>query len=248
VTIVHNEEFFLPIWLRYYATFFATEDIYVLDHDGTDGSAERGGFVRIPVTHPTVDHQWMRDTIQSLQHELLERYDAVVVTDVDELVVPDPQIGTLGDYIENFADDFVNCRGVEIVHSRDEEPSYDPTRLILDQRHYWKWNGWYDKPALAREPMEWIPGFHSRTDGATNDDPNLYLVHLHRLDYEACRERHQLRRGMSWNDDDYEKGWALYNRIVEEREFDRWFYRDVITPGSPLFELERIPPHWHGAF
>ena len=248
VTIVHNEAFFLPIWLRYYSRFFAPDDIYVLDHDGTDGSADSDSFVRIPVSHETVDHTWMRDTVQALQHELLERYEAVVVTDVDEIVVPDPRVATLGEYIEHSTADFVNCRGVEIVHVRDEEPPYDPTLPILDQRHHWKWNAWYDKPALARVPMSWIPGFHMRSDSAANPDANLYLVHLHRLDYHACRQRHLSRRKLPWNQLDFERGWALYNRIVDDEEFDRWFYRDLVTPGQPPFELERVPPYWSGAF
>ncbi len=152
ITIVHNEEFFLPIWLRYYGRAFAADDIYVLDHDSTDGSTDSDGFVRIPVSHETVDHVWMRDTIQALQHELLERYEAVLVTDVDELVVPDPRVGSLREYIDGLTDDFVNCRGVEIVHARAEEPPFDPSLLVLDQRHYWKWNPWYNKPALAECP------------------------------------------------------------------------------------------------
>jgi Glycosyl transferase family 2 len=245
---VHNEKAFLPIWLRYYGAFFAADDIYVLDHDTADGSTDGGGFVRIAVSHETVDHIWMRDTIQSLQHQLLERYDAVIVTDVDELVVPDPRVGTLGEYLERSTDDYVNCRGVEIVHVRDEEPPYDPTLPVLHQRHYWKWNRWYDKPALARVPMDWIPGFHTRTDSASNPDPNLYLVHLHRLDYDTCRERHQSRRQLQWNQHDFENGWALYNRIVEEEQFDRWFYHDLIRPGTPPFKLLRVPDHWKGTF
>ncbi len=96
--------------------------------------------------------------------------------------------------------------------------------------------------------MSWIPGFHMRTDSVANPDANLYLVHLHRLDYDACRERHVARRQLPWNQHDFEKGWALYNRIVDDREFDNWFYRDLVTPGAPPFELERVPQHWRGAF
>jgi hypothetical protein len=247
-TIVHDESFFLPIFVGYYSQFFGPDDIYVLDHDSTDGSTKRDDIVRIPVSHDTVDHVWMRDELQGLQHELLRRYKAVIVVDVDELVVPDPRVGSLGDYLDTFTSDFVNCHGVEIVHEKDQEPAYDPSRPILQQRQYWKRNAWYDKPALACAPMEWIPGFHTRPDSRTNHDDNLYLVHLHRMDYDACLERHRRRRRVQWNKRDFDEGWATYNRIIDEEEFDRWFYYDLVTAGTPRFELEPIPGHWKRAF
>jgi hypothetical protein len=42
--------------------------------------------------------------MQSQQHRLLETHDVVLVTDVDEIVAPDPDWGTLGDYIDEFND------------------------------------------------------------------------------------------------------------------------------------------------
>ncbi|MDP9294702.1 MAG: glycosyltransferase family 2 protein, partial [Actinomycetota bacterium] len=100
ITMVHNEPVFLPIWLGYYSRFFRPQDIYVLDNESTDGSTERDGFVRIPVEHDTVDHVWMARTIEEHQHELVDRYDAVLVADVDEIVSPVPEWGTLADYID----------------------------------------------------------------------------------------------------------------------------------------------------
>jgi hypothetical protein len=245
---VHNEPFFLPIWLRYYSTFFEPDDIYVLDHDTDDGSTDREGFVRIPVSHDSVDHVWMVETVQALQNELIERYNVVVVTDVDEIVAPDPRTGTLGDYMARMRDDFVNCHGVELIHLRDEEGPYDPALPILDQRHYWFDNYLYNKPALARVPMHWAPGFHTRIDEETNPDPALYLVHLHRLDYCACRARHETRESRQWNNRDLYRGWAFHNRIVAEDEFDQWFYRGLPDPETPLLPRTRIPAHWRGAF
>src|SRR5436190_17272313 len=45
LTMVQNEAVFLPIWLRYYSRFFGPDDLYVLDHDTSDGSTDRDGFV-----------------------------------------------------------------------------------------------------------------------------------------------------------------------------------------------------------
>ena len=164
--------------------------------------------MRIPVHHDSVDHTWMVETVRGLQHELLDRYDAVLVTDVDEIVSPAPDWGTLGDYIDEFGEWFVNCIGYEILHMVDREGPYDPSRPILDQRGYWFANGAYNKPALATGPMDWLPGFHHRADGQVNPDPNLYLIHLHRMDFDICRERHRGRRGRAWNEADLGEGWA----------------------------------------
>jgi lipopolysaccharide biosynthesis glycosyltransferase len=243
-TIVHNEAVFLPIWLRYHRRFFAPEDIYVFDHESTDGSTSGGGFVRIPVTHDTVDHTWMVTTLQAHQHELLERYDVVLTLDVDEVVVPDPDPGTLGDYLDRFDEEYVNCLGYELLHVADE-PALDPDRPILDQRRWWFANDGYDKPALATQPTVWEPGFHSLAEGHANLDPDLRLIHLHRMDYAICRERHRHRRAREWNQRDVAYGWANHNLLAEGEEFDRWFYEDSSFEGISI-ELERIPARWRG--
>lgn len=249
ITIVHDEAAFLPVWLGYYSRFFAAADIYVLDHQTTDGSTDRDGFVRIPVSHESVDHTWMVRTIESVQHELLDGvYDTVLVTDVDELVAPDPRHGTLGDYLDRFDEDFVNCLGYEILQLPDEAP-LDPDRPVLEQRRWWFANDGYDKPALATVPMTWKPGFHSRADGEMNLDPDLRLVHLHRMDYGICLARHRQRFELAWDERDVGAGWASHNRIAEEDEFDRWFYEDSCFEGAGIhIDPEPIPSAWRGLF
>jgi glycosyl transferase family 2 len=246
LTIVHNEPVFLPIWLRYYSRFFAPEDIYVLDNDSTDGSTEREGFVRIPVSHESVDHTWMVRTIESHQRELLDRYGAVLVTDVDEIVVPRPEDGTLAEYIERLEEEFVNCVGYEVIHMIDREGPFDPSRGVLDQRGYWFPNSAYSKPALTTKPCRWEPGFHAREDGRRAPDPDLYMIHLHRMDYEICLERHRYRRGRPWRDLDLEERWASHNLIVDDAEFARWFYQEGYLDVE--LRVQRIPASWRGLF
>jgi hypothetical protein len=247
VTIVHDERVFLPIWLRYYGRFFAPGDIYVLDHETTDGSTDRGGFVRIPVSHDTVDHTWMVEQLQGLQHELLDRYDAVLVTDVDEIVAPVPELGTLGGYLDRFDEGWVNCLGYELLHLRDREPPLDLARPVLDQRGFWFHNDAYSKAALATEPMTWRPGLHGRADHKLNVDPDLRLIHLHRMDYDLCLERHRTRSRRRWAEQDASEGWAAHNRIVDEEAFADWFEHDS---SFPLLEIrtEPIQPSWRGLF
>ena len=246
-TIVHNEAVFLPIWLRYYSRFFGPKDIYVLDNDSTDGSTQRPGFVRIPVSHDRVDHVWMVQTVEQLQHELLGRYDVVLVSDVDEIVAPDPSWGTLADYLGRLEEEFVNPLGYEVLHLADREPPLDADRSVLEQRGHWFANDAYDKPILATVPMRWTPGFHASADGRHNYDPDLRLIHLHRMDFEICRARHAARAQRPWNDRDLERRWAIYNRVADGAAFERWFYADSGFEDEGIhIALERIPRHWRG--
>jgi hypothetical protein len=247
ITIVHNESVFLPIWLRYYSRFYAPEDIYVLDNDSSDESIASGGFVRIPVEHPSVDHVWMVQTIESLQHELIERYDSVLVTDVDEIVALRPALGTLGDYLDRFDEEWVNCLGYELLHLRDTEPPLALDRPILAQRGHWYFNGAYDKPALATTPMSWKPGFHGRSDSQFNVDPDLRLIHLHRMDYDICLERHRVRNRRPWAERDARKRWAVHNQITDEAAFARWFYEDSSVEYVAV-DPEPIPVAWRELF
>ena len=247
ITMVHNEPVFLPIWLRYYSRWFRPDDIYVLDNETDDGSTDRPGFVRIPVDHDTVDHTWMVRTIERLQHELLDRYDLVLVTDVDEIVTPVPEWGTLGDYLDRFDEEWVNCLGYELLHVPESEPPLRLERPILDQRGHWFFNDGYNKAALATAPLTWKPGFHGRADQHFNLDPDLRLIHLHRMDHGICRERHRTRKRKAWAAEDAARGWAVHNQISEDAEFDRWFSEDSGFPLIPI-RLERIPATWRGRF
>jgi Glycosyl transferase family 2 len=248
ITIVHNEPVFLPIWLSYYSRFFAPEDIYVLDNESNDPVIESGGaFRRTSVPHGRVDHMWMVSTVQAVQHDLLRSYDIVVFSDVDELIVPVPTLGTLGDYLDRFDEPWVNCLGYEILHLRDREPPLSLQQPILAQRHHWFYNDAYDKAAVTTVPIEWRPGFHGRSDGAYNLDPDLRLVHLHRVDYDICLARHRTRSRRPWAVQDEQLGWAAHNSITEEPEFARWFYEDSCFEDLDI-HLEEIDPVWGHAF
>lgn len=242
--MVRNEAFLFPIWLAYYQRFFGPEDIYVLDHQTSDGSTDGDGFQRIMVDHPRMDAAWMRDMLEHHQHDLIRRYDVVAIADVDEWLVPDPEVGDLGQYLDDFDAPFANTRGREIGQHPSEH-AYDPTLPIFEQRRYWFSNSIYSKPVVAREPMHWVPGLHARSDYQTARDENLYLVHLHRLDHDECRRRHLIRSAMDWHDQDISENWGTHNLITAEDEFDRWFYgsRTAFVEGwldNPI-EWEEIP-------
>jgi hypothetical protein len=245
ITIVHDEPVFLPIWLRYYSRFFAPEDTYVLDNGSTRSTVAGGRFVRIPAAHDTVDHTWMVRALENLQHRLIARYDVVLVTDVDEIVAPNPASGNLGQYLDRFDEEWVNCLGYEVLHMKDHEPPLRLDEPILAQRGHWFFNDAYDKAALATVPMHWRPGLHGRSDFHYNLDPDLRMIHLHRMDYDICLARHRARSRRRWAEQDRLKGWAVHNRIVDAAEFARWFYEDSGFENLQI-KPERIPDPWRG--
>ena len=242
VTLVRDEQVFLPIWLRYYQQFFAPQDIHVLDHGGADALAGEFGFTRVPIHQPVFGAEWQRDTVQGYQHDLLDRYDVVLFADADEIVAPDPVTGDLGDYLDTFDQDFVTCQGYEVLHVTEREPAFDPAAPVLAQRSYWYRNDVYSKSLLARVPMLWNLGFHHRLDQKKNVDPTLYLLHLHRMDYELCLARHKNRAAFPRAAKDRAQGWGYQNRITDPAGFREWFYQD--SCGGGAIQPEQIPAHW----
>jgi hypothetical protein len=242
MTLVRNESVFLPIWLRYYSRFFAPPDIYVLDHQSTDGSTNCEGFVRIPVLHNEYGVHWQHRIVQYHQHQLIDHYDVVLYADADEIVAPDPRYCDLGEYIDRFDQEFATCQGYEILHKKEEELPFDETKPVLAQRSSWYPNGMYSKPLLARVPMLWGRGFHRLAGGKTDSDPNLYLIHLHRMDYSICLARHEERSGFPLAESDRITRSGYQNYIVDPAEFANWFYEDS-SGGGPI-RPQRIPAYW----
>ncbi len=254
LTIVNNEPFFFPIWLRYYSRFFAARDIYVLDDGSDDGSLDGaeadGRFVRTVVGEGEFNQARFQAVMSHHQARLLAAgYDLVVTCDVDEILIPTPERGELGRYLDEFEEPFVNPLGYELLHLPDREPDLRPELAILDQRGFWFANDAYDKPAISAEPIEWSPGFHARADGATNHDPDLRLLHLHRVDYRACMDRHRQRRRGRWGREDLARGWASYYRLGSRRARDRWYFEQSGFEDDGIeMVVQQIPASWRGRF
>lgn len=239
-TMVYNEAIFLPIWLRYYSQFFDAEDIYVLDHSSIDGSTDGKGFTRTIFKNSGVDCAEQLKIVQSTQHELLTGYELVLYSDVDEFVVPDPRNGTLGDYLDAFQYDFVTCNGYELLHLIEEEPSLDLSKPVMPQRQYWFANPKYmSKPLLSKVQLKWDLGCHSCANGSNKDD-SLYLIHLHRADFDICWNRHSVIAAKEHSQQDISNGWGDHRRITDQEYFKHWFYHD----SGALANKELIPDYW----
>ena len=243
-TIVQNEPVFLPLWLRYYGRYFDRTDLYVLDHNSDDGStAGPWAHCNLLRVHrdKSFDHAWLNGTVAAFQAFLLRSYERVLFAESDEIVAADPaHYAGLDDYIERCHDPVTRCTGFEVVHYPDEESALRFDRPILAQRRYWHASRMYCKPLLSSVPMSWSLGFHEAPGFPDlQPDPSLLLLHLHRVDYDACVAHHRATAARNWNEHDVQAGNGSQNRLVEgDDAFKTWFFR-----GSDNGGRELIPEH-----
>ena len=196
-TMVKNEKWFLPIWLNYYSKFYDERNIYVINHASTDGSIQmiQEQYKKINVvnlTYEPFDDIFKVNELKKLQSALFQQYKTVLYSDPDELIVPVTSNGDpipLNEYIDKFikndSQQAIKTNGWEVIHlpNKNEEP-IDLTKSILEQRSYWFHSPfWYSKVLLSKTPLNWQPGLHL-TENMFTIDSNLYLIHLHRIDYE----------------------------------------------------------------
>ena len=241
-TIVQNESLFLPRWLAYYGRHFDPADLYVLDHGSTDGSTTgleaRCQVIRV---HRSVsfDHYWLKRTVERFQAFLLKSYETVLFAEADEFILPHPgRYRGLADFIQRMPGPLARCTGFEVVHD-PSEPALRPDEPLLRQRAYWHPAPAYAKTLLARVPLSWVVGFHEVIDPPSPaPDPDLVLAHLHRVDFELCRARHEATARRRWSAADVEKGLGFQSRIFEPAAFAQWFYQDADQHNGPR---QRVP-------
>ena len=210
-TIVKNEDYFLPIWIKHYQRFFDNSDIYVLDHQSDDGSTNNLEVNVINVVNElTFDHQWLVDIVETHQAKLLEEYECVLFAESDEIIycLDKPLNEMIDDFLEDTSD-FVTAHGFEI--KQNNEPNISINDEIIKNRNYWFESFSYSKTLLSKKKLNWIWGFHYPikeksklwADGnsiggnilnqKTKKDYNLFLLHLHRCDFSLMVERHKKR-------------------------------------------------------
>ena len=229
-TIVHNEKYLLPLWLKYYRRYFKDSEIYVLDDDTNDGSTDNLGVncirhwpmkSRDNKPHPySFDHGFLLSAVKIFQKELLTTNNMVLFTECDEFVSPHPDTGlTLNQYMENMNQDYVRCTGWYVAQHRSEPP-IDLNQPIMDQRKYGYITENTSKVLLSKIPLGYGHGFHNSFGLERSKD--LLLIHLHMLDMEICWNRHNDRIQRSicpWD------GGAPHNKFKESREaFDNHRY------------------------
>ncbi len=201
VTMVYNEAVFLPVWLRHYGAQVGAGHCYVVDHGSTDRStagAVTGSASVLRLPRSPQDDSVRNGFIADFCASLLCWYDSVIYTDVDELLVADPERApSLPAFAASLAPDaVVTAIGLDVIHDPDEEPAIDWRQPVGPQRRWLRFSSAMCKPVLIRRRVAWAPGFHCIDDVPRLD--RLFLFHLRYADLPSGLERLQRTRVQAW--------------------------------------------------
>ena len=94
----------------------------------------------------------------------------------------------------------------------------------------------YSKPLISRKPLNWTIGCH-QAENCSETDENLYLIHLHRIDYNFCKQKLSGIKKSEWCTNALIKNHSWHKRL-EGVEFD-WWFKSFPWESGPLEVIPR---------
>lgn len=202
LTLVRNEPDFFPLWVKYYEK--EVDELFVINplhqtypSKWTEVKIEGDGGI-----------PWGMIQINNTIRDLLDRFDWVIYSDVDEYIIP--KHGDIRAFLKFKREAMFTCKGMDVFH--DGEPPIDFSKPILRQRKSWIPAHAYNKTNITRIPIVLAEGAHYTQEEYSEMEerkiplrqvveehitPNLYLVHLKRCDKDIFVKR----KGSYWADE-----------------------------------------------
>ncbi|HET7736179.1 MAG TPA: glycosyltransferase family 2 protein [Nocardioidaceae bacterium] len=198
MTVARDEAVMLPRWVEHYGRHVGFENLVVFDDNTTDGSTDDlpctvHRLPRLDTERTPFEKARMR-LLNGAANGFLGWYDAVVFTDVDEFLVPDPtRYGGLGDFLEARPDKAVLAPLALNVVQAPDEAALDPSRPVLEQRRFAKFVPLMCKPSIKRSQARWTNASHGIVVPFAVD-PELFMLHLKFADRDNLRRSSDNRR------------------------------------------------------
>lgn len=187
VTMVRDDAFFLKAWLKHYGETLGRQNCYVINHGYGAEVAELAqgcNIIGIPGDpHKNFDvKRW--GLLNNLVGGLRKYYRHVIVGDVDELVVVDPDKGmNLLQYLEAAPEKrILTPLGLEVIHRIDLEPEPITDHIIGPRRHV-RPAPHYSKPCVVSAAAKIARGGHFTQYPKLHTPDDLYLFHLKFCDF-----------------------------------------------------------------
>lgn len=205
-TMVYDDVEFLKIWLRYWTEKLPAESLYVIIHGGREDVMDLvQGATRIPVFRPEPypameDDRWRM--LSSLISGLSYMHSSVIYTDVDEILLVDPEISN--DIVQTLADlpaPVITPYGIELIHRIDlEAETLNLSRNVLEQRRFVRATNFFCKPCITKQPILWARGGHFSDYEKVHFKEGLFNLHLRFMDDGLFLQRTRKRRRTTFTD------------------------------------------------
>ncbi len=200
MTMAYQDNFFLPLWVKYYSQFVPKDQIYVLIHDrdpALEKIAKGCNIINIkrpPITPKFEVNRWLM--LSHVASGLTYQYDTVMYLDTDEIVFADPAVADNPiEFIDKIEAPVISPQGFEVMHRGDLELKKITNRKpILAQREFVRINTAYSKPCIIRRPVQWCSGGHAATHPKLHLARDLYPIHLRFVDEDMYRDKMRGRR------------------------------------------------------
>ena len=245
VTMVRDDAFFLRAWLRHYGGLFGRENCYVINHGRgkvVEDLAQGCNIIGIPGDpHKNFDiKRW--GLLNNVVSGLRKYYTHVIVGDVDELVVMDPEQGDLLPFLEDQPKGrILTPLGLEVIHRIDREDSVIDD-LVLGPRRHVRPAPWYSKPCITGHPAKLSRGGHYAQFDKLFAPEGLYLLHLKYCDFDTYREAMDRRNavtqavGSTIREASIGQHWFAEKRGEDRAVFDAFAELEMVDG----FEMEKF--------
>ena len=189
LTMVRDDEFFLKAWLRHYGEALGRENCYIVNHGRGAAVADlaRGcNVIGIPGDHHKNFDMKRWRMLNNFVMGLRCYYQHVIVGDVDELVVVDPDAGVgLREFLETApANRVLTPLGLEVIHRIDLEPDAISDAIVGPRRHV-RPASHYSKPCVVSTGTKIARGGHFTQYQKLHTPDHLYLLHLKFCDFDT---------------------------------------------------------------
>lgn len=241
LTMVFNERHFLPIWVHHYGRQLGAGNLYVVDDGSDDGSTRGLGEVNV-LRRPkaVLDEARRAQEMSDIAGQLLTRHDAVIVTDVDELLVPDPALGlSLPDYVATRVPSHATTTGLNVHFDLNSDGPLDLALPLFRQRRYVQYDWAYCKTPLTRVPLRWQAGFHS-TSAPSAPRRDLLLFHLRAVDPAIALGRLRSLNRVEISPDTLQRGQAGQFTMDETAYLSTFFFTNptLFADATPEADFE----------
>ena len=194
--MVRNDEFYLRKWVEYYGRELGKENLYIY-FDGIDQAVPsfcEGTNVVVQEKLKGNVAQGDKKRIEFLSRQaaqLFEKYDLVIGTDADEILVVDPLLGiSLAQFLSQYnIKTSISGLGIDVGQHLKKEGSLDLNRPFLAQRQYARLSSRYTKANIIARPVRWGSGFHRVKGHNFHIAKGLFLFHFGYFDMERIEAR-----------------------------------------------------------